>query len=84
VEGRVSAQAARVTDDPKARLDSVNDWHRTAAAIAARRIDSSLTLGVDGRGDCLPQLLLRSDREQVPFTGHALERVSAALLEIES
>jgi hypothetical protein len=52
--------------------------------MAARRIDSSLTLGVDGRGDCLPQLLLRSDREQAPFTGHALERVSAALLEIES
>jgi hypothetical protein len=41
-------------------------------------------LGVDGGGDCFPQLLLRSDREDAPFAGHALEFVSAALFELES
>jgi hypothetical protein len=48
-------------------------------------IDSSLTyLGVDGGGDCFPQLLLRSDREDAPFAGYALQLVRAPVFEFES
>jgi len=41
---------------PKARLDSVNDWHRTAAAHRCSAHGLIADLGVDGRGDCSPRI----------------------------
>ena len=46
-------------------------------------MDSSADLGVAGRGECFPQLLLGSDGEDAPFARHALERMRTALLERE-
>ncbi len=55
---------------------------RRAHRRSAHRLIADL--GIDGRGDCFPQLLLRSDGEDAPLTGHALQLVRAPVFELKS
>ncbi len=60
----------------------VGQWDHGRHRRSAHRLIADF--GVDGRGDCFPPLLLRSDGEDAPFAGHALELVRAAVFELES